>query len=132
MPAFSFSGAPPATLGIAEGRFRRCPSTPNCVCSDATGRVHRIEPLRFSGKAEAAWGEACFVVQNLPRTEIVARESDYLHAECESRLLGFIDDLELHLRPEEGVGVDASRSGPVMQGHPAKPPPTPTATAAST
>ncbi len=103
MPVFSFSGTAPENRGVTGGKFRNCPSTPNCVCSDATDRVHRIAPLRFSGNAEAAWGAACLIVENLPRTAIVLREADYLHAECESPVLGFVDDLELHLRPGEGI-----------------------------
>jgi len=28
---------------------------------------------------------------------------DYLHAECSSAFFGFVDDLELHLRPGQGT-----------------------------
>ena len=38
----------------------------------------------------------------LPRTRIVKRTGDYLHAECRSQWLGFMDDLELHLRTAHG------------------------------
>jgi uncharacterized protein (DUF1499 family) len=43
----------------------------------------------------------------------VNETSGYLHAECRSALLGFVDDLELHLRPSEGVIAvrSASRLG---------------------
>jgi uncharacterized protein (DUF1499 family) len=44
---------------------------------------------------------------------IVTDSAGYLHAECESAVFGFVDDLELHLRPDEGVIAvrSASRLG---------------------
>jgi uncharacterized protein (DUF1499 family) len=52
-------------------------------------------------------------VSSLPRTIIVAQTENYIHAECQSALLGFVDDLELHFRPDQGeIGVrSASRLG---------------------
>jgi len=43
----------------------------------------------------------------------VKETSDYLHAECRSAWFGFVDDLELHLRPSEAsIAVrSASRLG---------------------
>ncbi|MDP2172040.1 MAG: DUF1499 domain-containing protein, partial [Rhodocyclaceae bacterium] len=49
-----------------------------------------------------------FVATGMPRTAIVTEQEDYLHAECRSAVLGFVDDLELHLRP--GTTVVAVRS----------------------
>ena len=53
------------------------------------------------------------LVSELPRTRIIKEGSGYLHAECQSALLGFVDDLELHLRSSEGVIAvrSASRLG---------------------
>ena len=39
----------------------------------------------------------------LPRTTIVTESADYLHAECASAFFGFVDDLELHLRPAQNA-----------------------------
>ena len=49
----------------------------------------------------------------LPRTRVIRLEPDYLHAECRSALMGFVDDLELYLRTDEGtIAVrSASRLG---------------------
>jgi len=49
----------------------------------------------------------------LRRTRITSETPEYLHAECRSALLGFIDDFELNLRPSEGVIAvrSASRVG---------------------
>ena len=44
---------------------------------------------------------------------MVKATGDYLHAECASAIMGFVDDLELHLRSPEGtIAVrSASRVG---------------------
>lgn len=42
-------------------------------------------------------------VAGSPRTKIIAQTDNYLHAECSSAVFGFVDDLELHLRPEQNL-----------------------------
>jgi uncharacterized protein (DUF1499 family) len=44
---------------------------------------------------------------------VITESDNYLHAECESAVFGFVDDLELHLRSLEGVIAvrSASRLG---------------------
>ena len=43
----------------------------------------------------------------------MADDANYLHAECRSAVVGFVDDLEIHLRPgEHTLAVrSASRKG---------------------
>jgi len=43
------------------------------------------------------------VVSGLKGVRIVQRTDTYVHAECRSAVLGFVDDLQLVLRPEEGI-----------------------------
>jgi len=43
------------------------------------------------------------MVENWPRVKLVIQRDDYLHAECRSRVFGFVDDLELHLRAAENI-----------------------------
>ena len=50
-----------------------------------------------------AWLSVRGSVEGLPLTKIIDETSDYLHAECTSAVFGFVDDLELHLRPVEGL-----------------------------
>jgi len=108
-----FAGRRPDTLGARDGRLRGCPSSPNCVSSEARDDAHRVEPLRLGGDPAAGWRAVVEVVSALPRTKIVRRDETYLHAECSSPLLGFVDDLELQLRADEGVAAvrSASRLG---------------------
>lgn len=85
-------------LGIVAGRLADCPDSPNCVCTDAADPGHRVAAFPLALPPGEAWIAIRAAVQALPRTRIVKRTSDYLHAECRSKWFGFVDDLELHLR----------------------------------
>lgn len=113
MPIFSLSGTRPTNLGVSDGRLLACPASPNCVSSYATDERHAIAPLRLAISPVEGWAAARTAVAALPRTTIVRTTDDYLHAECQSALLGFVDDLELHLHANEGVIAvrSASRLG---------------------
>ncbi len=113
MPLFSCAGRRPSTLGVTASGLAPCPSSPNCVSSDAADAAHQIPPLAFTVSAPDAWQSARAAVAALPRTEIVTATSDYLHAECRSALFGFVDDLELQLRPGQAIIAvrSASRLG---------------------
>ena len=109
----SCAGKRPSNLGVSNSELPPCPSSPNCVSSDARDSSHKVPPLQFDVLPTEAWRVARELVSELPRTQIVSETSGYLHAECRSALFGFVDDLELHLRPSEGaIAVrSASRLG---------------------
>ena len=107
-----FSGRRPSALGVHEGRLRDCPSSPNCVCSDASRDSQRVAAFRLAKAPVAAWRSLREAVEALPRTRVITDTGSYLHAECKSALFGFVDDLELQLRAEGLVAVrSASRIG---------------------
>ena len=107
------TGNSPANLGVSDSGLAPCPSSPNCVSSDAQDNDHHVAPLQFAAPAAEAWQAARDQVAELPRTRIVSETPGYLHAECQSALLGFIDDLELNLRTSAGIIAvrSASRLG---------------------
>ena len=109
----SCAGKRPSNLGVSDSGLAPCPSSPNCVSSDARDSSHKVLPLQFDVPPTEAWRVARELVSELPRTRIVNETSGYLHAECRSALFGFVDDLELHLRLSEGVIAvrSASRLG---------------------
>jgi len=113
MPLLSCTGKRPANLGVSDSGLSPCPASPNCVSSDASDISHAIPPLQLAVPANEGWKTARELVSRLPRTRIVNETSGYLHAECQSALFGFIDDLELDLRPAENVIAvrSASRMG---------------------
>jgi uncharacterized protein (DUF1499 family) len=113
MPILSCAGNRPSNLGISNGGLAPCPSSPNCVSSDARGKDYHVLPLELAAPPVKAWQSAREVVSEFPRTRIVTETTNYLHAECRSLLFRFVDDLELHLRPAEGIIAirSASRLG---------------------
>jgi uncharacterized protein (DUF1499 family) len=98
-------GKRPSNLGVKNGRLARCPSSPNCVSSqaDASDRQHYIAPLKFTREPKAAMQRLVKVIQSRPRTEIVTQDERYLHAEFSTRLLGYVDDVECWLVPDEKI-----------------------------
>ncbi len=71
-----------------------CPSSPNCVSTQATDTQHAIAPLQYR-KARAEAKEALkAVIATLSRTTLVGEDEAYLHYEFTSLLLRFVDDVE--------------------------------------
>lgn len=103
----------PDNLGLHGQRLASCPSSPNCVSSDAGDEEHAVEPYALAVDPDWAWKALRELLAARPRTQVITATGDYLHAEERSRLLGFVDDLEFHLRPEQAaVAVrSASRLG---------------------
>jgi len=50
---------------------------------------------------EAPYEKVKTIVENTPRTEIVESDGDYLHAEVTSRIMKYVDDLEISFLPEK-------------------------------
>lgn len=115
MSLISCSGKRPSNLGVSDSEFAPCPSTPNCVSSDASASdaQHHISPLQLDATQKEIWQIIRETVIEMPRTRIIDETADYLHAECTSALLGFVDDLELHHRTDETLIAirSASRLG---------------------
>ena len=103
IPLLSCTDKTPANLGLSDSELAPCPSSPNCVSSDDRDSKHNISPLQLIMPPAKAFQVARELVLELPRTQIVNETADYLHAECRSTLFGFVDDLELHLRPTERI-----------------------------
>ena len=54
--------------------------------------------------------EIKLIIENTPRTKIVANDGDYLHAEVTSRIMKYVDDLEVSYIPENSKIVIRSES----------------------
>jgi uncharacterized protein (DUF1499 family) len=107
------SGSRPPDLGVVGELLRPCPSSPNCVSSDAPeGDGHHVLAFTLTGEGDP-WTAARAAVEETPRTTVVTHTNRYLHAEYRIAVFGFVDDLELHYRPADGVIAvrSASRVG---------------------
>ena len=92
---------PPAAFGRAGAGLTACPSSPNCVgSSGAGGRAEA--PLRFQGPPAEARRRLQATLESFPRTRVVTDAWPYVHAEFQSRWLGFVDDVEFLANDEAG------------------------------
>ena len=89
----------PANLGVRDGRLAPCRRTPNCVSSqaDPADREHYIAPIPFKG----TMADLRRLVESMQRVTVIEARDDYLYAEFRSRLLRYVDDVELYL--DKGV-----------------------------
>jgi uncharacterized protein (DUF1499 family) len=130
-------GTRPANLGMKDGILAPCPSTPNCVSSQATDPRHRIEPLPYTGSPAEALARLAGIVGLLPRATVIARSDGYLHADFTSLLFRFVDDVEflvddrakvIHVRSASqmgysDLGVNRTRIEEIRRLWKAPPPP---------
>ncbi len=98
-----FSGKRPSDLGVRDGKLKPPPSSPNCVSSQAQDETHSIAPLAYRSTAEAALKAIAEIVRSSPRTRIISQTNDYLYAEYETALMGYVDDVEFWLPPGEKI-----------------------------
>jgi uncharacterized protein (DUF1499 family) len=102
---FKLKGKRPDNLGVKDGKLAPSVNKPNNVSSqaDASDSVHYIAPLKFTRDAKMAMQRLAKVLQAQPRVEIVKQDDRYLYAEFSSKLMGYVDDVEFYLAPEQKV-----------------------------
>ena len=77
-----------------------CPSSPNCVSTQAQDEGHAIAPFRYRKSRAEAKESLKEVIRSLPRLQLVEEDEIYLHYEATSLLLRFVDDVEFLLDDE--------------------------------
>lgn len=104
------SGRPPADLGVRDGRLKAPSATENSVSSqaalhpDAPQRVYaQIDPLPLRGDPAATMARLEAIVKATPGATIVKVEPGYLYAQYTTRLMKYVDDLELWFDPAAQV-----------------------------
>jgi uncharacterized protein (DUF1499 family) len=90
----------PSNLGVHEGRLSPCPSSPNCVSTQASDQEHWIAPLSVSAESPSPIETLADIVRTLPRATIVEQSNNYLRAEFRSRIFRFCDDVEFYFEAE--------------------------------
>ena len=71
-----------------------CPSSPNCVSTQAQDERHAIAPFRYRKSRAEAKEALKEIIRSLPRTKLVNEDETYLHYEFTSLLFRFVDDVE--------------------------------------
>ncbi len=114
--AFVMSGCsgdrPQTDSGFKDSRLAPCPTSPNCVSSQASIETQRVEPLRYKGVAVEAKSRLLAVLKDMERAQTESADTNYIHAEFRSALFGFVDDVEFYFDPPGVIQVrSASRVG---------------------
>ena len=93
-----FSWKRPDNLGVKDGRLAPPKTTPNCVSSQAapSDAEHYIAPIPFKGGSAAAMAAARKAVEGMEGATVIRQEGAYLYAEFRTRVLRFVDDVELY------------------------------------
>jgi uncharacterized protein (DUF1499 family) len=98
---------------LPGGELTACPSSPNCVSSQALDEKHRVEALPVLGDPETAIDRLARVIDAMPRAKLIHRDGPYLAAEFRTRLMRYVDDVEfvedrenavIHVRSASRVG----------------------------
>lgn len=100
---FSCAGTRPTNLGVNDGKLLPCPSTPNCVSSqaDPTDNEHYIQPYKYKSDLQAAYSELKTVIEKQDRVKIINTTNTYINAEFTSRLMRYVDDVEFSFDEKE-------------------------------
>ena len=100
-----FSWKRPDNLGVKDGRLAPPKRTPNCVSSqaDPADAEHYIAPIAFKGDARAAMDAARKAVETMTDSTIIRQDGNYLYAEYRTKLMRFVDDVELFYDVKAGL-----------------------------
>jgi uncharacterized protein (DUF1499 family) len=92
-----FSWKRPDNLGVKDGRLAPPKRTPNSVSSqaDPSDAEHYIAPIAYKGDTAAALAAARKAVEGMEGATVIRAENGYLYAEYRTKLMRFVDDLEL-------------------------------------
>ena len=80
----------PSTAMASHVELKPCIQVSHCVREEL--KVDNIDSPYEKVKS---------IVENSPRTKIVESDGDYLHAEVTSRIMKYVDDLEISFSPEK-------------------------------
>ena len=86
-----------------------CGDKPNCVSTQDTREKHQLAPFALSDSATIDSIEAAAL--QLPGAKTAAKEQGYLRIECTSKILRFVDDLELRIEGDTLLVRSESRVG---------------------
>src|SRR5262245_66572391 len=70
MYILSLSAGRPTNLGVKDGKLAPCPSSPNCVSTQADDEGHKIEPITYTGSKADALAKLKQAIATLPRTHV--------------------------------------------------------------
>jgi uncharacterized protein (DUF1499 family) len=96
-----------------EGRLAPCPASPNCISTLSNDPGKYMHPLPCADNSETSRQIILSIIKSMPRSKVVMKEGNYIHAEFRSLIFRFIDDVEFLFDENEKVihFRSASRTG---------------------
>jgi uncharacterized protein (DUF1499 family) len=98
---------------LENNQLAACPPTPNCVNSDSTpaDEAHFIIPIADADGTR--WAKLLTTINSMEGAKLVTFTDDYAYFTFTTKLLGFVDDVEFHNRPDDKLIAvrSASRVG---------------------
>lgn len=79
---------------MSQRALAPCPSSPNCVSTQAEDEGHAIAPFRYTKPRAEAKEALKTALGILPRAKLVEEDEAYLHYEFTSLIFRFVDDVE--------------------------------------
>jgi len=95
-------------LGLTNGQLVACPESPNCISSYEVDEGHSVNAIE--GNADTLV-ELAKHIDSFEQTKIIEQSTDYVYATYQSKVFGFVDDLELYFDGEAIQVRSASRVG---------------------
>ena len=89
----------PPHAASADNVLSPCPSTPNCVSTEATRESQRVPTVAFTDTPAAALARARAALLAEPRSEVMTEREGYVRGECRSFLFRFVDDVDIVVDP---------------------------------
>ena len=106
----SCSANQPKTVGLKNNNLSVCSGRPNCVSSLNSEPDFMVAPFKLN-KAES-WDQIKEITVKKTNWKLITSTDNYLHFECSTTFLRFIDDLQLNLKANGIVQLrSASRIG---------------------
>lgn len=109
----NFPPKKPANIGIQAGSLALCGNKPNCVCSVDNRPNHMISPWNWAGSEANGIEKIEALVNSYPKTRVISKSGNYLHAEFRTLIFGYVDDVEflvdvvakkIHIRSASRLG----------------------------
>ena len=88
------TSAPLPPAGDPVRSLKPCPSSPNCVSTEAADPKKRMTPLPYRVDRATSQMLLLAIIESMPRATVVSSGEHYLHVEFRSALFGFVDDAE--------------------------------------
>jgi uncharacterized protein (DUF1499 family) len=86
-------------LGVKDGILKPCPSSPNCISTQADpgDNQHYLPPLSLNITKKDAMKKIIAIINSFERTKIVEKTNNYLRAEFKSKIMKYVDDVEFYI-----------------------------------